>query len=258
VRATVWVLKRLLGNRLFLFAAVGVIAGGIAAALITVSLVGSKSKKAEPVTTAPVAVATGPTEPTTVPGAAATQKLFAGIPQKLNVLGRANAPVTLIEFADPQCPFCREFTLKALPALLREYVRPGKVKLVLFGIAFIGPESETALRATYAAGLQNRLWNFLDLLYKNQGDENSGWVTDGLLRSVGASIPGFDPTAMMTARTGSEVSGALQSSAQQAQNAGVSQTPTFFAGRAGATLQPLNIKSLTADAFRPKLDALLK
>ena len=166
--------------------------------------------------------------------------------------------MTLIEFADPQCPFCRDFTLKALPALSREYVRPGKVKLVLFGIAFIGPESETALRATYAAGLQNRLWNFLDLLYKNQGDENSGWVTDGLLRSVGASIPGFDPTAMMTARTGSDVSGALQSSAQQAQNAGVSQTPTFFAAKTGATLQPLNIKSLTADAFRPKLDALLK
>jgi protein-disulfide isomerase len=250
--------KQLLGNRLFLFTAVGVIAGGIAAALITVSLVGSKSKRADPVTSAPVALSTTPSNPSKVPGAAATQKLFRGIPQKLNVLGHANAPVTLIEFADPQCPFCRDFTLKALPAIVDEYVRPGKVKLVLFGIAFIGAESETALRATYAAGLQNRLWNFLDLLYKNQGDENSGWVTDSLLRSVGGSIPGFDAPAMMAARSGAQIDGALQASQQQAQNAGVSQTPTFFAGKTGATLQPVDVKALTADAFRPKLDALLK
>jgi protein-disulfide isomerase len=252
-------LKRLLGNRLFLFAAVGVIAGGIAAALIVTSLVGSKeSKKTEPVTSAPVALATTPSRPARVPGAAATQKLFKGIPQNFTVLGKATAPVTLVEFADPQCPFCRDFTLNALPDLVDEYVRPGKVKLVLFGIAFIGQESETALRATYAAGLQNRLWNFIDLLYKNQGDENSGWVTDSLLRSVGASIPGFDAPQMMTARSGAQVGAALQSSAQQAQNAGVGQTPTFFAARSGDRLQPLTIKSLTADAFRPKLDALLK
>jgi len=260
VRATVEGVRGLLANRLFIFVAVGVIAIGIAGALIAVSLVGSKSKKAAPTTVAPVALATTSTTSgrAKVPGAAATQQLFRGIPQKLNVLGRANAPVTLIEFADPQCPFCREFTLNALPALVKDYVRPGKVKLVLLGIAFIGPESETALRAAYAAMLQNRLWNFLDLLYKNQGDENSGWVTEGLLRSVGASIPGFDLPAMEAARTGTDVTAALQSSAQQAQKAAVNQTPTFFAGKTGSTVQPLNVKSLTADAFRPTLDALLK
>src|SRR5205085_6392456 len=128
---------------------------------------------------------------------------------------------TLSEFGDPQCPCCRQFSLDALPAIINEYVRPGKVKLVFFGIVFIGPDSEAGLRATYAAGLQNRLWNFLDLLYKNQGPENSGWLTDGLLQAVGASIPGFDANAMMAARSGSEVETALSASAQQAQSAKV-------------------------------------
>ena len=91
----------------------------------------------------------------------------------------------MVEFADLQCPFCREYTLNALPTIVKQYVRTGKVKLVFFGMAFLGPDSETALRAAYAAGLQSRLWNVIDLLYRNQGPENSGWVTDGLLRAVG-------------------------------------------------------------------------
>ena len=137
-------------------------------------------------------------------------------------------------------------------------MRPGKVKLVFFGMSFIGPDSETALRATYAAGLQNRLWNFLDLLYKSQGQENTGWVTDSLLQSIGTSIPGFDAPAMVAAQPGSEVDAAIQASAQQAQSASVNQTPTFFAGKSGTTLQHVEVKSLTPEAFRPTLEALLK
>src|SRR5439155_270723 len=97
-------------------------------------------------------------------GEAATQKLFRGIPQKLNVLGNLKAPVTMVEFADLQCPYCRDFAVQALPDIVRRYVRPGKVKLVFSGLAILGSDSERALRATYAAGLQGRLWNYLDLL----------------------------------------------------------------------------------------------
>ena len=70
---------------------------------------------------------------------------------------------------------------------------------------FIGPDSDKALRAVYAAGLQGHLWEALDLLYKSQGAENSGWVTDDLLRSVGASIPGFDTEKMFADMSSPEV-----------------------------------------------------
>src|SRR5581483_3911667 len=136
--------RGLTDNRRALFGAVGIVAVGIAVALILISVLGNGGKKAEPTTSA-------------LP--AATQKLFRGIPQTLNVLGDPKAPVTMVEFGDLQCPFCREYAIKALPAIVDEYVRPGKLKLVFTGLAFIGPDSEAALRATYAAGLQGKLWN---------------------------------------------------------------------------------------------------
>jgi protein-disulfide isomerase len=255
----------LIGNRLALFGAVVIAAVGIAVALILVSVLGSSGRKTAPATSALATTPSAPggtgsagAPPAKVPGAALTQKLFLGIPQTLNVLGDPKAPVTMVEFGDLQCPFCRDYALRALPAIVEEYVRPGKVKLVFTGLAFIGPDSETALRATYAAGLQGKLWNYLDLLYRNQGPENSGWVTDGLLRAVGSSIPGLDTNALMLARASAEVDNALALSAQQARNARVDSTPAFFAGRTGRTLERVAVSSLTADAFRPTLDALTR
>jgi protein-disulfide isomerase len=250
--------RGLLRSRAALFASVGIAAVGIAAGLIVASVVGSGGKEKAAPTEPAVAAPTTSTETNSVAGSSETARLFRGIPQRLNVLGNPKAPVTMIEFADLQCPFCREFALDALPALVREYVRTGKVKLVFAGLAFIGPDSETALRATYAAGLQNRLWNFLDLLYRNQGAENSGWVTDRLLRAVGSSIAGLDVDAMLAARQTAEVDNALVATNQQATSAHVNETPTFFAGRTGGTLQRITVSELRPKAFRPTLDALLK
>jgi len=263
-------MKSLLRSRVALFAAVGIAAVAIAAVLIVVSVVGSSDKKKVDATTIPSTTAsvtpgttapgstTAPSTEFTVSGGAETAKLFRGIPQKLNVLGNPKAQVTMIEFADLQCPFCRQFALEGLPTIVRDYVRPGKVKLVFAGIAFIGPDSETALRATYAAGLQNRLWNYLDLLYRNQGPENSGWVTDALLRATAKAIPGVDVGTLLSARQTTEVDNAILATQQQASSAHVSSTPSFFAGVTGGTLNRINVTSLTPSAFRPTLDALLK
>jgi protein-disulfide isomerase len=259
-------MQGILRSRWTLFAGVGLVAIGIAAALIVVSLTGgSNDDKSAAATTAPTVPSmsvgggtTAPTAPPTAPGAAATIALFKGIPQQLNVLGKAGAPVTMVEFADLQCPFCQEYAVNALPALVKEYVRTGKAKFVFSGMHFIGPDSEKALRAVFAAGLQGRLWQFLDLLYKNQGAENSGWVTDDLLRSIGDSLPGLDTDKLLADMSSAEVTNAIAAADQQAQQASVNSTPTFFAGKTGATLEHLNVTTLTPDAFRPTLDALTK
>ncbi len=241
-----------------LFAAVGIAAVAIAVALILVSVVGGGSSDNSASAPSTAEQPTSTSAGMKVPGAAETLKLLRGIPQRLNQLGSPKASVTMIEFADLQCPFCREYTLNALPSIVDEYVRPQKVKLVFSGMHFIGPDSEKALRAVYAAGLQNRLWQFLDLLYKNQGAENSGWVTEDLLRSVGDSIPGFDTDKMIADSSSVEVTNALAASDQQAQTARVNSTPTFFAGKTSGTLQHMNITALTPKAFRPTLDSLTK
>ena len=250
----------LLRNRKVLYAGVAVVAVAVAGALIGVSLSGGGSKKSAATTTATDtrggSTSTTAGSGTTIPGAAETAALFRGVPQKLNVLGNAKAPVTLFEFADLQCPYCRDYAVDVLPAIVKEYVRTGKVKLVFSGMAFLGPDSEKALRAVYAAGVQGRLWNMLDLLYRNQGAENSGWVTDDLLRAAGKEA-GVDVGTMMAARQSTEVDNALKVSEQQAASAGVNSTPNFFAGQSGGTLTHLSISSLTPEPFRAQLDALL-
>jgi protein-disulfide isomerase len=254
-------MERLLHGRNLLFLGVGSAALVIALVLILVSAIGSSSAETTPTTTeSTTTTATGtPPAPTPeAPGAAAAQALFRGIPQQLNQLGDPKAKVTMIEFADPQCPYCRQYELDTLPAIVEEYVRTGKVKLLYLGIPIIGPNSETGLRAIYAAGLQNKLWNFSSLLYKSQGAENSGWIDDGLLRRIGSSIPGFDTQKMMADRQSADVDAALAAAQQQASNGRVDRTPTFFAGPTGGTLQQIPLTALSVDAFRPTLDALAK
>src|SRR5947207_606368 len=106
---------------------------------------------------------------------------FKGIPQSGRVLGRSDAPVTMVEFADLQCPFCAQYAQDALPTVVSRYIRAGKLKLELRLIAIIGPDSGKARRMAAAAQRQNRLWNFAELFYRNQGEENSGYVTDPFL-----------------------------------------------------------------------------
>ena len=194
--------------------------------------------------------------PAALMGVADNEALFAGIPQHGNVLGSPKAPVTLVEYADLQCPYCGEFARNALPPLVNDYVRTGKVKLVFRGLAFVGPESQTALRTVVAAGEQNRLWNVAHLIYSNQGPENTGWVNDAYLRSV-AGAAGAD-VARLESRTGSaDVNGTIVRDANSATADAVSSTPSFLVGHSGGTLEPLQASTLDAAAFRPALQALL-
>ena len=217
------------------------VAAGLAAALIAVSVTGAKDE--------PAAGA--------VHGVAATEALLEGIPQRANVLGELDAPVTIVEYADYQCPYCARWALDTLPAIVDEYVRPGKVRFVFQGIAILGEDSATALEATVSAGMQDKLWNVRELLFHNQGAENSGWVTDDLLRDIGASVPGLDVDAMMEGRDSSEVAAAIGEAQAGAQAAGVSGTPSFEIGKTGGEMTHVQ-GAQPIDEFRQVLDGLLQ
>src|SRR5262245_29370562 len=94
-----------------------------------------------------------------IPGQKESAAMLDGIPQSGIYLGKPTAPVRLVEFADLQCPFCREYSLQTLPHLVQDYVRDGKVRMEFRNLSFIGDDSVTAGRAAAAAGQQNRLWN---------------------------------------------------------------------------------------------------
>lgn len=153
---------------------------------------------------------------------------LSGIPQEGSFLGSPDADVLLIEYADMQCPFCRDYAVKVFPTLVEEYVRPGDVRMEFRGLAFLGPDSEKALRFVVAAGLQNHGWELQEALFRAQGDENSGWVTDELVRELASEIDGLDVDRMFEDADGAEVTQQVQKMAQQGRTDEVPGTPTFF------------------------------
>jgi len=190
-----------------------------------------------------------------VDGVATTKALLKGIPQRGTTLGSAKAPVTLVEYADLQCPYCARFSNEDFPGIVRDYVRTGKVKMVFRGLTFVGPESKTALETALAAGAQQRLWHVVKLLYANQGGENEGWVSEELLRGVGEAVPGLSVDAMLESRSDPAIANELTAAQGAANMDGVTGTPTFAVGPTGGALTV--VPSSEAAQIRAALDAAL-
>jgi protein-disulfide isomerase len=168
-----------------------------------------------------------------VPGAAQTLTLFAGIPQHGISLGNPSAPVTLIEFGDLQCPACAAYAEDALPSIVSRYVREGRMQLVFRNLDSIGSDSVRAARMAGAVGKQNHLWEFIDLMYKNQGAENTSYVTDRYLQALAAAIPGVDVNRALRARSSSTVETQIDQARALAQELRLQSTPSFVLVRRG-------------------------
>ena len=214
----------------------------MAAILVGVSLVGGRSSSASS-----EAVASAPE----------TAALLRGIPQHGTVLGSPDAPVKLVEYADLQCVYCGVWARDVFPTLVRRYIRTGKVQLEFRGLAFVGADSETALRTALAASEQNRLWNVVELLYRNQGAENSGWVNDGFVEAALEAIPGLDVSRVLAARDGAAVTALADSAARRARAANVTGTPTFQIARKGTVARRLEVEALDVPSFAAPIDRLL-
>jgi protein-disulfide isomerase len=153
---------------------------------------------------------------------------LSGIPQHNTVLGAPTARVTLIEYVDAQCPGCRYYTLSMFPVVVKDYVRPGKVKIEYRGFPFIGSDSVKALRFVLAAGLQNRLFELQEALYRHQGSENSGWVTDDLIRQLAKTIDGLNVQKLFADAASDAITRKADLADPEASAAGIPGTPTFF------------------------------
>ncbi|MGI8557140.1 MAG: DsbA family protein [Solirubrobacteraceae bacterium] len=203
-------------ERLHLLAGVGLAAAALVAVLVVISTSGGNGD------------ALRPGRP--VPGARAAHALLDGVPQRAITLGDPHAPITLVEFADLQCPFCRAYAQNTLPGLVRELVRPGRVQMVFRDVASLGPDSVRAAAAAAGAGRVGRLWQFAAIFYANQGIENSGYVTGSFLgqvsRAAGAPLTFADPD--------------LQTTRMLARRYGLQSTPSFLLGRTGGTLHEVS------------------
>jgi len=169
---------------------------------------------------------------TALPSAQSANALFRGIPQHGLMLGSPAAPARVVLYIDLQCPVCREYETSVMPDLIARYVRTGRARLELRPWAFIGPDSARGQAALFAAAAQNRAFQFAQVLYDNQGSENTGWLTDDMLTRIAASVHGLNVSQLMQERT--RYVAAAAAVAKSAAANSVTGTPTIFVGpRAG-------------------------
>ncbi len=154
-------------------------------------------------------------------------KLLSGIPQHGTTLGDPKAPVKVYEYGDLQCPFCKENAENVTPAVIENQVKNGEANLTFRNFIIIGPDSYPAGEAALAAGAQNKAWNFIELWYRNQGEENSGYVTDEFIESIGkaAGIPNFEK--WNSERKDPKYKKQLEETTGEAQHLGFEGTPSF-------------------------------
>jgi protein-disulfide isomerase len=188
---------------------------------------------------------------------AETERLLAGIPQDGLSLGDPEAPVTVVEFVDLQCPFCGQFARESLADIVERYVRPGKVRLELRPVRFIGPDSARAALAVAAAADQDRAWQFSELFFHNQGVENSGYVTPSFIRRVATGVEGLDVDRLTADMRAKSVERELDRSERLAARLRLGGTPSFYAARGDGELKELEIPRLSSAAVAEQIDELL-
>jgi protein-disulfide isomerase len=192
----------------------------------------------------------------------AVNTLIDGIPQSGNTLGDPNAPVTLQYYGDLECPICKEFTLGALPSIIQKWVRTGKVKIEYHSMETATREPEvfkTQQIAAYSAGKQNKAWNFIETFYHEQGEEDSGYVTESYLQGIAQQVPGLDLTTWTNDRSEPALSNEVESDKQAANNEGFTGTPSFLIGKTGGPAAKLEYSSLTeSTSFDEAIEKLLK
>lgn len=185
---------------------------------------------------------------------------FEGLPQSGVTVGEPEAKATIVEFADLKCPFCADFAVDSLPTVVEDLVRSGKAKLVFKNLTFLDQatpgtaDSTNAAKFAQAVGLQNKLWEFVDLWYLQQDAENKVYATEDYLKSIAAKIPGVDVDEAWENRSNPKVQAELDDADALFGSLGLSGTPGFAVGPDLDNLDVVSVSDLSDP--QPLIDAV--
>ena len=166
-------------------------------------------------------------------GVAAVRAELAGVQSSGARLGPADAPIRIVEYADLQCPFCARAAEGLMPELIDRWVRPGRASLTFRALTFVGPDSRRGALAVLAAARQNRLWPLAALLYRNQGAESSGWLSESIIDRAADAAGGIDRGRLRADMASPETEAALERDAAAGEADGVRSTPFFVVSGPG-------------------------
>jgi protein-disulfide isomerase len=169
-------------------------------------------------------------------------------------LGRADAPLTMVEFTDLQCPFCRQFAISSFDEIRKNWIDTGKLRYISrdFPIDFHA-QAMPAARAARCAGEQGKFWEMRMTLMRNANQLTADYIarTAADLKLDGKTFTSCAASAKYDAQ--------IQAEMQEGLKLGVGGTPTFVLGRTTATAVegPVVVGALPYAAFDAKLRELL-
>lgn len=169
------------------------------------------------------------------PSIADATAIYQGLASQGMTLGDPDAPVTVVEYADYQCPFCQRFTLENEPKLLADFVKTGKIRFEFRPMPILSPleltdkgnESVRSAEATMCAMDQSKFWDFHHFLFQKQSGENQGAFSDAKLISY-ATEAGLDVPTFATCLSSGKYQQAVIDSRAQGIVGGVTATPSFL------------------------------
>lgn len=177
-----------------------------------------------------------------------------GIPQDGTVLGDPNADVRVIEYADLQCPICADLSADVAPDVISQLVRTDVASFDLRQWTVIGKapheQSTIAAKGAYAASEQDRYWNFVELFYRNQGAEESGYVTPAFLTAIARGAGVKDIPRWNRDRKSARWDPVLAETSAEAHSLGLGGTPSVV------VQGPEGRQVLTAPEFNDIRDAI--
>jgi len=216
--------------------AVGMLVIGLVVGFLLRPLVPGQAAAPDTASSEPVS----PAEETQV-AADGAALMAALVGQTRHFLGDPNAPVTIIEFADFQCPYCGRFANETFAQINENYIATGQVRLGYQHFAFLGQESVWAAEAAECAGDQHAFWPYHDYLFTHQSGENQGAFTKEHLKQFAADLS-LDTAAFNSCLDSGQYTATVTAETQAVQQLGVRSTPTFVVnGRPVIGAQPYEV-----------------
>jgi protein-disulfide isomerase len=160
------------------------------------------------------------------------KKLFTPVSANASAIGDEQAKITIVEFADYQCPFCAKFHKETKDSIIQNFVETGKVKF-LFKDLIVNDRpndkaSTLAAAASYCAAEQGKYWEYNDELYKNSQGENTGWVTKDNLKQFANNIRVPDLMRFSDCVESDKYKMIVNENDSLGKNIGLTSTPTFI------------------------------
>ena len=172
------------------------------------------------------------------------------------LLGNPNAPITMVEFGDYQCTFCKKFFHETEDSIIENYVKTGKVKILFKDFVVVSEDSVNAANAAHCANDQEMFWEYHSTLYNNWDGEGTGWASSDNLHRFADTL-GLDMNKFSKCMDESKWKELVNSSQKDGRTLGVTATPTFFIIDENNTVLKIT-GAQRYDVFEEVFDSLLE